>query len=331
MNINGKKILFIGPRYFDYGIKIKEGLEKNGAEVYWINSSIRDTGKYNSFVYKYVPQLRDSLRDKYYKKKLPREYNADIVFVIKGETLNHQIMKYIKSNNPNALYIMYQWDSAKAEPNAIELQRYFNKVMTFDYKDAQDYGWGYRPLFYLKESNNPWEERTNDIVTVGVIHSERINLLHKLNEFCKKNGLFFFHHLFCTFLGYYKCKYFLKDPAYVKINHKEIAHKPLNLDETYAIYNNSKVVADYAFPGQTGLTMRTIECLGNRCKLITNNKYIKLADFYSEQNIYIYDIDNFDVPKDFFEVPFNEIDTNIMHKYSLQGWIEEVFDIAECK
>ena len=29
MNLNGKKILFIGPRYFNYGIKIKEELERD--------------------------------------------------------------------------------------------------------------------------------------------------------------------------------------------------------------------------------------------------------------------------------------------------------------
>ena len=330
MNLNGKKILFIGPRYFNYGIKIKEELERNGANVIWINSNIRDSNIYNSFVYKYLPAYSDKLRNRYYKKRLPNEYDADVVFVIKGETLSHKIMGKLKKENPRAYFIMYQWDSAKAEPNALELEKYFDKKLTFDYKDAQEYGWNYRPLFYLKESNTAWEKRTKDISTIGVIHSERIELLHKLKSLCDNNALSLFHHLFCTFLGYYKRKYFMKDPAYVKARHNEITHKSLDLNETYARYRDSKIVAAYTFPGQTGFTMRTIECLGNHCKLITNNKYIKVADFYNENNILIYDINKFEIPKDFVNSPFIDIEHDIMQKYSLQGWIEEVFSSAEC-
>ena len=73
MNLNGKKILFIGPRYFNYGIKIKEELERNGANVIWINSNIRDSNIYNSFVYKYLPAYSDKLRNRYYKKRLHNE------------------------------------------------------------------------------------------------------------------------------------------------------------------------------------------------------------------------------------------------------------------
>lgn len=79
MNLNGKRILFIGPRYFDYAIRIKEEMEKNGGKVVWINSNIRDTGIYNSFVYKYISSWKNKLRDNYYKKRIPQNFNADIV------------------------------------------------------------------------------------------------------------------------------------------------------------------------------------------------------------------------------------------------------------
>lgn len=329
MNLNGKRILFIGPRYFDYAIRIKEEMEKNGGKVVWINSNIRDTGIYNSFVYKYISSWKNKLRDNYYKKRIPQNFNADIVFVIKGETLSSEIMESIKEDNPKARYIMYQWDSAKAEPNALKLQRYFDKVITFDYEDAKQYGWYYRPLFYLESSFKSWNERKNDISMIGVIHSERIDLLHKLESFCSSNNLQLFHHLFCTFLGFYKCKYLTHDSSYVKAKHNEITHKSLSLKDTYNIYSDSKFIADYTYPGQTGFTMRTIECMGNHCKLITNNKYIKTADFYSEDNIFIYDINNFKIPEEFMRKSFVELKTDIMSKYSLQGWLKEVLSFEE--
>ena len=75
--------------------------------------------------------------------------------------------------------------------------------------------------------------------------------------------------------------------------------------------------------------MRTIECMGNHCKLITNNKYIKTADFYSEDNIFIYDINNFKIPEEFMRKSFVELKTDIMSKYSLQGWLKEVLSFEE--
>lgn len=330
MNLKGKKILYIAPRYFNYGIKIKEEMEKFGGNVIWINSNIRDTSRYNSFVYKYIDSKREKLRDKYYQQRIPKKFDADIVFVIKGETLTCDIMNRIKNENPNAIYIMYQWDSSKAEPNAIKLQHFFDKVVTFDYEDSVKYGWIYRPLFYVQSSSKLWNNRKNDVATIGVVHSERIKLLHKLQLFCKNNKLNLFHHMYCTFLGYYKCKYLTRDSAYINAKHSEISHKSLNLKDTYNIYSNSKIVADYTYPGQTGFTMRTIECLGNQCKLITNNSYIKLADFYSPDNIYIYDINNFSIPKEFVEKPFTKLDKSLTQKYSLNVWVEEVLNFEKC-
>ena len=55
-----------------------------------------------------------------------------------------------------------------------------------------------------------------------------------------------------------------------------------------------------------------------------------IPHFYNENNILIYDINKFDIPKDFVNSPFIDIEHDIMQKYSLQGWIEEVFSSAEC-
>lgn len=76
--------------------------------------------------------------------------------------------------------------------------------------------------------------------------------------------------------------------------------------------------------------MRTFECLGNRIKLITENKDIVNYDFYDKENIYIIekkeDIEK--IPVEFFKTPYKEIDKDILEKYSFRGFVKEIFIVG---
>ena len=51
------------------------------------------------------------------------------------------------------------------------------------------------------------------------------------------------------------------------------------------IFSDSRCILDAPQAGQVGLTIRTIECLGAKRKLVTTNSDIKNYDFYNENNI----------------------------------------------
>jgi len=65
--------------------------------------------------------------------------------------------------------------------------------------------------------------------------------------------------------------------------------------------------------------------LGNCCKLITNNKFIKDAEFYNSNNIYIYDEANLEVPQAFLDAEYVSMEASMYHYYSLDGWIDTIF------
>lgn len=327
MNLKNRKILMIAPRYFNYGTVICSELKKKGAVVFWINSTIPDVNFFLSIAYKYMGLFRRLIQRVYYKRKLNQyEDNPDIIFVIKGESLDSCAMENLHKKYPTAYFVMYQWDSSKTSSNAVELAQYFDDVLTFDIEDSKSYGWTYRPLFYIEESTKEYHTRKFDFSIIGVIHTARIKVLHNLRRICDSNGYSIFSHLFCTLLGYYKCKYITKDPAFVLAEKQDVSHKELALRETYKIYSDSKIVVDYSHTDQSGYTMRTIECLGNRCKMITNNEHIKEADFYTKNNIYIYSDTDFTVPIEFIVSPYVELEPKIVEKYSLDKWIEDVFN-----
>ena len=70
------------------------------------------------------------------------------------------------------------------------------------------------------------------------------------------------------------------------------------------IYSNSRCVLDSAQEGQMGLTIRVLEALGAKKKLITTNEDIVNYDFYNEENIYVYDGKTFDFNSPFFKSVF---------------------------
>ena len=86
------------------------------------------------------------------------------------------------------------------------------------------------------------------------------------------------------------------------------------------IFRESKCILDAPQAGQTGLTIRTIECLGAKRKMITTNKYIKEYDFYNEANILVYD-GSIDKDNKFFTTPYVEVQEDIYKKYSLREWL----------
>ena len=104
----------------------------------------------------------------------------------------------------------------------------------------------------------------------------------------------------------------------------DITFKPLSIEESYSLYSRSKVVVDYTNVNQTGFTMRTIEALGNGCKLITNNDRIRNADFYKEENIYIYEEAGFMIPDGFLLSQFEPISESVYDRYSLKSWVNDL-------
>lgn len=320
-----KKILFIAPAFFGYWKKIMNELEKKGYEVYYINQSLSTQGNIKRFIDRCASEnIREKQNFYYYEKKvckLPED--IDYVFVIKGDSLNSKIMMHFKSLFKNALFLMYQWDSSLNSPNVVEIAQYFDKVYTFDRVDAEKYSWEYRPLFFDVNDCHS-SEKIYDISFICTLKFKRGEIYNQLKKISDKNNYNLFSYLYVDLKTYLKRRFFNNDIVYKSIPIKKIKFHPLTISDTGKIYDQSKIIVDYTTPTQTGLSMRTIECLGHNCKIVTNNKNIKLEKFYNENNIYIYE-DKLDIPISFLKSPYKILDKNILYYYSLQGWLDSMF------
>lgn len=323
--LKNKRIIIILPKFFGYEDYIYREFSKYCSDVNIIYENLDELNYLYRLLYAYLPKYKKNIQRKYYISKLKKKIkNADIILVIRGSSITEDVMNYMKLEAPSQCkFCLYQWDSVQNNPEIKKIHHMFDIVSTFDLNDARKYKWKYRPLFFIPEILNN-KDKTIDVFFIASLHSKRVEILNEVKEITKKNGLSVRTFLFSKRLVFYKRKYINKKEEYCNSVNKDILFKPISVKESYSFYSDSKIVVDYTHPNQKGLTMRTIECLGNKCKLVTNNKYVREADFYNENNIFIYDENNFDIPKDFINKPYENIDKNIVDSYTIQKWIMDI-------
>lgn len=316
IDISGKKILFIAPKFFGYELEIKKELESFGAEVTFFAE------KPYSLYYRVSRHI-----GKRFEKKAEKNYldtilasveSFDYFFLIRGEIITEDFLKSLKQKNQNAKFIMYQWDSVKNNPNYVHLMKYFDKVSTFDMVDAKTLNINYLPLFYIKKYENLElsDDKKYDIVFFGTYHGDRLEIVKKVSQECERLRLRFRHHLFIPKLTLLKRLLFLKirlnDLKYLNIN-------SVSIDDILKNYKITKAVLDIESPNQNGLTMRTIEVLGGGLKLITTNKKILDEDIYNESNILVINRQLIKIDKEFLDNNIN-IHSEII-KFNINSWV----------
>ena len=324
-SLSGKSILFFSPKFFDYEKEIKHALEKLGATVIWA-----DDRPSNSFTAKVLIRLNKNilknLIQRYYDQVLDsvKGKHFDYILFISPESLTRSGLKKMRDKFKASKFILYMWDSFDNK-QSVELLDLFDSVLTFDSKDAKKYNLKLRPLFYIDTYKERKEtEIIYNLLFVGTAHSDRYNFIkNHIKPFFSGTNIKLYFFLSNRKLFWLK-KLLNKDFKHIKF--KEVSFKPLSHQDNHSFMNESKIILDINHPKQVGLTMRTFETLGAQKKLITTNANIVTYDFYDENNILVLDKENPLINNDFINKPFNPSIDSILLKYSINGWINDVFN-----
>lgn len=322
--LENKNILYISPKFFGYEKIIKEKLENLGAIVDYF-----DDRPSNDFLTKVFIRLKlkffvNNKINKYYNEMFEfiKHKNYDYVFVVSPETFSFKELQIIKVLQPKAKTILYMWDSFenKNSFNTIEL---FDEVFSFDNRDAQKYDLSFLPLFYIEEYEKLETKKYEfDITFIATAHSDRYKIAKKVNKFLDNYKSYYYFYLPSEIM-YYIRKYFVKNYEYGNI--EDFSFKPLEHSKIFDYFSKSKVILDINHPNQYGLTIRTFECLGAKKKLITTNQNILEYDFYNPNNIMVIDRNNPIIDKNFFDSPYEELESGVYKKYSIENWLKTIF------
>ncbi|MFK8771764.1 hypothetical protein ACK363_11235 [Aeromonas veronii] len=200
------------------------------------------------------------------------------------------------------------------------------ELWSFDKADANKYMLKYHPQVHnsLSLMRSGFHEFDSDFLSdksflfVGFDKGR----LHKLSELKSILSKF---NILCDFhiIADVGKKYSSLDRLLVKHDHLPYA------DYLHRISNSFGLI-DFVQDGQSGLTLRVLEAVFLRKKLITNNLSVKDYDFYNASNIFVLEGeacgDDINQLSLFLNSDFVEIDDVILEKYDINHLLKSIFE-----
>jgi hypothetical protein len=321
----GRRILFIGIGFYDYEKVIVERLQYHGAITFAFvdQPEIVRKGFFapffrkTNFLLKYIIRRHEAMILDVCSKT-----NFDQVLVIKGTNLSLNFLDSLRRQQKSAEFILYQWDSLARLPSINDRKKYFDNVFSFDRKDTLvDANLIFRPLFFRDSEEPKCQKLSIDISFVGWLHADRLALIRRFQRDAENVGLNTFVYLYTGIFTWLTLK--------LRGDSRDVHFRPLPYKKLTDVISSTRTILDLPHPAQSGLTMRTIEAVGARKKLMTTGVDIVNYDFYSNKAIRVLSTDEFKIDKSFIvdeDVPYSE---NVRKRYSLDAWLMDIFQYSK--
>lgn len=234
-----------------------------------------------------------------------KNINKYKVVILHASSITPIVAKFIKKVNPNIRLIIWYWNPVEKCVPVSDFLKYDCEIWSFDEKNSIDYKIGYNTQYYFKDVKLSENIISNDVFFLGGDKGRLKKLLIIKEEFSKRGIESDFHITKTEF----------------KAPHNDIYRDRISYNQYLDKISESKAILDIVAEGQTGLTLRPLEALFLKKKLITNDNSIVKRDFYNKQNIFILGLDDLDNLYDFINSPLIDSDEDIYLKYDFDSWI----------
>ena len=319
------KICVISFDFWGYDAHIVETLKEKGIEVNHIKIgavSYENFGERLTNLFSKVffgKNLKYQKRQKFVIEQLDKLGHQDQILVLNADTFDHSTLEYMKKSTNR--FITFLYDNLDRCPVQDKLH-FFDKIYSFDDKDIEKHGferltnYNYLP-FLSQEKQNPSE----DALYITSYDKKRIKQLDILSQKFEELRLKFDLYV----IGKKSWKNQLMKPF--SKNKIVFTRKRINHENLPEFYKRTKVILDLMRENQYGLSFRVFEAMALEKKIITDNEKIKNYDFYNPNNILVLNKDFSNITKDFFETPYQSLPEEIYKKYTLEKWVERVFNL----
>lgn len=319
------RVLIIAPKFFGYENEIAAEMTRSGHQV----DLLPDRPFNNSFmkaILRFRPELGGHRAcERFFAQRLEELGGNDysVILVIQGEGITKNTLASLRKAYPCARLVFYTWDSLENKPFSKRNLSFYDSCFTFDPVDAKKFGMGFRPLFYTDGFDRAVQsDCTYDLSFIGTVHSDRHRIaLALLKQLPPDTRTFMYLYLQAPWVYYFR-RIFTNTINGAKRD--DFRFDPLSKDVVQATFFASRAVVDIEHIQQRGATMRTMETLGSKRKLITTNASLRNYDFYNPQNIQIIDRNTPRLDQEFLRTPYEAVPEDIRQKYSLRQWVRDV-------
>lgn len=241
----------------------------------------------------------------WYSKKWKSAVKEADIIIVHMSWLTDTLPKYLNKLNSKAKIIAWYWNCVKIANDPSTIKGHCEK-WSFDPNDCEKYGLKFNHQYYFKSFISPSSDAPiYDIFFCGS-DSGRGKLLMDLYKVFQKAGL---NNLFQIVYPEY-------DGIPEKLKSNRVSY--LNIVENI---KKSRCLLELTREGQSGPTLRLMEALFNKKKVITTNKAVKDEPFYNPQNIFILGERSKEELYDFVRSDYVDPGEKFIELYDVKNWL----------
>lgn len=250
--------------------------------------------------------------DTFYKEiKVIKEEDIVVFFMVENK---EPVLNIIKWLHPNTQKYMWLWNTITGlgdkDANFIKdinIYKSFSiKIATFDRQDSISYHLNFIPQFFNGALKTDYKSDAPlvDFFFGGMTRdNSRIKKINEIKPILLNFGFI--------------CDFLIVDYNFSGyISYEEILQRNLQ----------SRCIIDIPRSIQSGLSLRPLEALFLKKKLLTTNKYILEYDFYRKANIFVWGIDNTDDLSDWLNSPYEDVPDSIKQEYDCNVWLNKLLE-----
>ncbi len=320
------RILLVAPTFFGYRDRVSAEMSKMGHEVEVMNDRPSESTTFKSLV-KASYRLVDAQIGAYARDLASSVAvgSYDRVIYMGGMSFCFTPAQFaLIRNASHARFMAYLWDSFENCQRFAECTGLFDEVLSFEPADCERHGLRFRPLFYddryARISIEPEGGFEYDACFVGSVHQpSKYEAVLGICKGLEDMGMRVFKHFYMPS----RSVELLRRATRASYRIGSFTTEGLSMEAVASVYGKSRAIIDSPQSGQLGLTMRTLEVLGSRRKLITANRDVANYDFYDPANVFV-SIDGSVPAASFFGEGFRPAPERVLERYSLRGFCESL-------
>ncbi|WP_310557103.1 hypothetical protein [Flavobacterium sp.] len=311
------KITVISLDNWGFNQKLVDVLNERGFEANHIN--------FHHFKFEYksiLERIKNVILKTVFNKNLKKIYRAneiekrlqtfdkqDIILTIKGDFISPEGIQSLKKYTKKS--IAFFNDNISRYPRTVDVLPFFDEIYSFEKQDCEKFNLKFATNFIYNLAEKS-EQNNFDLEVFNVTSKDkRSKIIIKIAEILKQQNI---SHKLLLF-----SKKEIQNESSI-----EIINKTIDLETVNQYIEKSKALIDIHRIGQNGLSFRVFECLGLHKKLITTNSDIANYDFYNPNNILVINPEKIEIPNSFFKTKYQEVSKEILYKYSINGWIDQI-------
>ena len=249
-------------------------------------------------------------------QNLKKRYDCIVVFDC---SCDYQNLKYMKGKSEDVR--LFIWNRVEDFLNRLRkvnkkvtmeyVKECFDVVYSFDRNDCIKYNLKYYPTLYTNQIDVNSSKTVDDIVFLGD-EKGRGYILKDIYNRIEKYG--------------YKQKFhvFDRNASCIESDGFTATSKRVPYSEYIYWVSRSRAIVDVPQSGQVGFTMRVMESIFLKKKLITTCKEIVDYKLYNPHNIFVVGIDDFSDFPTFMEGEYEEVPQEVLDYYNILTWLRNM-------